>query len=60
MTDVWYFGIWCESLVEVTAKFQIAHRNCLFKAFQSIATNCNNETVVELYRWIFYNNHEVT
>ena len=43
-TDILFFGIWCESFVEITSKF---------------TTLKKNKNIVEHYRLVLHNNHEI-
>ena len=45
-TDIWFFDVWCESLLKVTVQnFRLLFltETDLKSFFEGIATNCNNE-----------------
>ena len=62
-TDIWFFGIWCETLVEVTVQnFRLLFlTETDLKSFSRNYDNArqwNKQTVVEHYRSVFHNNYE--
>ena len=62
-TDIWFFVIWCESLVKVTVQnFRLlflteTDLNSFFMYCDKVR-QWNKQTVVEHYRSVFQNNYE--
>ena len=63
-TDIWYFGIWCESLVEATVQsFRLlflteTDLKSLLRYYEKLR-QWNKQTVAENYRSVLHNNHEI-